>query len=394
MQMRFSTESYQAEIEMRILHTSDWHLGRQFYGQSLLADQQLVLDQIVAVVREREVDVVVIAGDIYDRSVPPSAAIDVLDHTLTSLCRDLGVPVVVISGNHDGGDRLNFGARQMAASGLHVVGKLWDQPEEIIVCGRDGDQLAFYPIPYTDPAAVRYQHAVDVTTHQQAMEHLVAMIASARHGDLPAIAVAHCFLAGAESSESERPLSLGGLEYVDPQIFSPFAYTALGHLHGPQARFDNKVVYSGSPLKYSFSEEHQHKSVSVIDIVYGAIQNFERVPLKSVKNMRTIEGSLEQLVSAGKSDPACEDYLQIRLTDTHAILDVMNKLRDVYPNVLHLERPGLMRQEQVSCQRDLLARGELAMFADFFQQTTGDVLTAEQQNIIRDELEQLHREDV
>ncbi len=378
---------------MRILHTSDWHLGRQFYNQSLLEDQQYILDQIMTIAKDRTVDVVVIAGDVYDRSVPPSAAIDVLDHTLTVLCRDLGIPVIMISGNHDGGERLNFGARQMAASGLHVVGKLWDRPKEIIITGRNGDHLAFYPIPYSDPATVRYKFDVEISTHQQAMEHLIAMVTSALHNEYAGVAIAHCFLAGGESTESERPLSLGGLEFVDPYLFYPFAYTALGHLHGPQARLENKVVYSGSPLKYSFSEESQRKSVSVVDVVYGAVTSLERVPLKSLRNMRTVEGQLEEIVQQGKTDPDCEDYLQVRLTDSQAILDVMSKLRDVYPNVLHLERPGLLRQEHVACQHELLGRGELAMFADFYQQTTGQQLTDEQQRIVRQELELLHRED-
>ncbi len=378
---------------MRILHTSDWHLGRQLYQQSLLDDQQDVLAQICSIAARQAVDVVLIAGDIYDRSVPPAAAIDLLDGTLATLCHDLGVPVILIAGNHDGGERLNFGARQMAAAGLHVVGKLWDSPEPVLIEGRHGDRLAFYPIPYADPAAVRYKFNIDVSTHQEAMHHLVSMIEEARHGEDHAVAVAHCFLAGGESSESERPLSLGGLEYVDPALFSGFCYTALGHLHGPQARCGNRVVYSGSPLKYSFSEASQHKSVSLVELVGGELVSFERIPIKSKRNVRTVEGLLEDILGHGRGDPNREDYLQVRLHDTHAILDVMNRIREVYPNVLHLERPGLLHRQPGPCQRDQLARGEIAMVSDFFEQTTGQPLSEEQSELVRKELEQLHRED-
>ncbi len=376
---------------MKILHTSDWHLGRQFYNQSLLSDQQFVLDQIVTIAKKRAVDVVVVAGDLYDRSVPPGAAVDLLDQTLTKFCCDLHLPVIVISGNHDGPERLSFGARQMAGSGLHVIGKLRDEPTEIIINGRDGDRMAFYPIPYSDPATVRYQYNVEVSTHQQAMQHLISMITDACHAEYPAVAMAHCFLVGGESSESERPLSLGGLEFVDPQLFSSFSYTALGHLHGHQSRMENRIVYSGSPLKYSFSEQHQNKSVCLVDIAYGEIIGFERIPLNSIRDMRTIEGSLEEILKTGRGDINNEDYLQIRLSDSHAILDVMAKLREVYPNVLHLERPGLIQQRDYNgYQREQLARGELAMFSDFFAQTSGQVLSKEQEDVIRFELEQLH----
>jgi len=379
---------------MRILHTSDWHLGRQLYSQSLLQDQHHALAQICSIVSRQEIDVVVIAGDIYDRSVPPAAAIDLLDETLTTLCHDLGVPVILIAGNHDGGERLNFGSRQMSDGGLHIVGKLWNGPAPILLEGRHGDTLAFYPIPYVDPATVHYQFDVDATTHQEAMEHLVAMIKETRPGEHDAVAVAHCFLAGGESSESERPLSLGGLEYVDPALFSGFCYTALGHLHGPQARSENRVVYSGSPLKYSFSEEFHHKSVSVVELVRGNLISFERIPIKSARNVRTVEGFLDDILRQGKVDPNPDDYLQVRLHDTHAILDVMNRIRDIYPNILHLERPGLLHQQPGACHRDQLARGEMAMFSDFFEQTTGQLLTEEQAAVVRGELEQLHREDL
>ena len=378
---------------MKILHTSDWHLGRQFHNYSLLEDQRHVLQQICTIVAEQQVDVVIVAGDIYDRSVPPAVAVELLDETIDRICHDLQVPMIMIAGNHDSPERLGFGARQLATAGLYVVGNLWQTPQSIVLTDRHGQKVAFYPIPYADPATVRHHHNVEVTSHEEAMSHLIDLIHKSRDRSIPAVAIAHCFLAGGEGSESERPLSIGGVEYVTPQLFSDFSYTALGHLHGPQFHHAETIRYSGSLLKYSFSEEQQKKSVTLVDLSFDGSVSIEKIAIAPLRNMRTLSGSLDELLAAGKNDPQCDDYLRIQLTDTHAILDVMNKLRDVYPNVLHLERPGLVSQRSVQADRERLQRGELSMFCDFYQQVTGDELTEEQNQIVTRELEQLQRGD-
>ncbi len=376
---------------MKILHTSDWHLGRQFHNQSLLEDQRDALRQIEAIVAEQQVDVVIVAGDIFDRSVPPAAAIELLDETVDQICRKLQVPMIMIAGNHDSPERLGFGARQLAVSGLYVVGSLWKAPQLITLSDRQGQQVDFFPVPYADPATVRNLQSVDVATHEEALHCLIDLIHSARNPAVPAVAIAHCYLSGGESSESERPLAVGGVEYVSPQLFEDFSYAALGHLHGPQFRGDEKIRYSGSPLKYSFSEERQNKSVTLVDLTPSGDVLIEKIAISPLRNMRTLEGALDDLLIAGKSDPHNDDYLRIRLTDTHAILDVMNKLRDVYPNVLHLERPDLITKRSLQTDRDRLKRGELAMFRDFFQQVTGEGLTAEQEQIVSADLDMLQR---
>ncbi len=378
---------------MRILHTSDWHLGRQFHNLSLLADQRHVLDQIVAIVRDQRVDVVVVAGDIYDRSVPPAAAVELLDETVHRICHELQVPVILIAGNHDGPQRLAFASRQLAGAGLHVAGPLWDVPQPIIISGDAGD-VAFYPIPYAEPATVRQVHGVEVSSHDEAMAYLLDQVRQDNGSDRPCVVIAHCFLAGGEVSESERPLSIGGAEHVASQHFSDFSYTALGHLHGPQFRGTQQIRYSGSPLKYSFSEEHQRKAVTLVELDAQGKASVEQIPLLPLHDMRILEGSLVELLAAGVNDLHREDYLLIRLTDTHAILDVMSKLREVYPNVLHLERPGLMaRGEGLEVNRDRLKKGELAMFEDFFGQVSGEALSEKQREIVAATLETLHREE-
>jgi len=378
---------------MRILHTSDWHLGRQFHNVSLLDDQRHVLDQIVAIVREQKVDVVVVAGDIYDRSVPPAAAVELLDDTVHRICHELRVPLILIAGNHDGPQRLAFASRQLAGAGLHVAGPLWSEPRPVVLTGATGE-VAFYPIPYAEPATVRQVHGVEVSSHDEALAYLLEQVRQDNGPERPCVVIGHCFLAGGEVSESERPLSIGGADQVSPEHFRGFAYAALGHLHGPQYRGAEHIRYSGSLLKYSFSEERQRKGVTLIELTGKGKASIEQVPLIPRHDMRTLEGSLAELLAAGEKDPHRDDYLLVRLTDSHAILDVMSKLREVYPNVLHLERPGLMaRSESLQVGRDRLKQGELAMFEDFFDQVSGQPLGDEQRAIVAATLDALHREE-
>lgn len=379
---------------MRILHTSDWHLGRQFHNVSLLDDQRHVLRQIIDIVRDREVDVVLVAGDVYDRSVPPAAAVELLDDTIHRICAELKVPMILLAGNHDGPRRLGFAARQLAGAGLHVAGPLWSVPRPVVLKGATGE-VAFYPIPYADPATVREIHGAEVADHDSALAYLLGRVRADNGPARPCVVLAHCFLAGSEPSESERPLSLGGADAVSPEHFRNFSYAALGHLHGPQWRGAKHIRYSGSPLKYSFSEERQRKSVTLVDLDESSKAAIELIPLTPRHDLRSLEGSLAELLAAGVNDPGKEDYLLARLTDTHAILDPMGKLRAVYPNVLHLERPGLMaRGETLQVNRDRLKQGELAMFEDFFEQVTGNQPSAEQRRVVADALDRLHREEV
>ncbi len=378
---------------MRILHTSDWHLGRQFHNISLLDDQRLALAQIIDIIRTRQIDVVVVAGDIYDRSVPPATAVELLDDTVHRICNELQVPLILLAGNHDGPQRLGFASRQLAGAGLHVAGPLWSVPQPIVLKGDTGE-VAFYPIPYADPATVRHVHGVELSSHDEAMAYLLEQIRQNNGPTRPCVVIAHCYLVGGEVSESERPLSIGGADQVSPEYFKDFSYAALGHLHGPQFREAQHIRYSGSPLKYSFSEERQRKSVTLVELDAAGNATIEQIPLRPRHDMRTLEGSLDELLAAGQDDPHRDDYLLVRLTDTHAILDVMNKLRDVYPNVLHLERPGLMaRGNGPEFSRDRLKKGELAMFEDFFAQVNGGNLSEDQREIVAATLDALHREE-
>lgn len=374
---------------MKFIHTSDWHIGRQLHNQSLLDDQRHVLSQIVSLAKTHEVDALIVAGDIYDRSVPPANAVALLDEVLNELIA-LGIKVIMIAGNHDGHERLGFAARQMQSSGLHIIGPLTAEINPIHLGSASGDAV-FYPLPYAEPATVRLQLDCQVSTHEEAMAELLAQVHQDDSQGLPKVVIGHCFLDGGSESESERPLSIGGADKISPKLFEGFDYTALGHLHGPQYKGAEQIRYSGSILKYSFSEQHQNKSVTLVELAQGET-SISLLPLEPLRDVRILEGALDELLAQGVKDPGREDYLMVRLLDKHAILDAMGKLRNVYPNVLHLERTGLMAaNEQLAIASDHIKKGELEMFKDFFTQVSGEPMGEAQLELITQTLDELHK---
>ena len=366
---------------MKFIHTSDWHIGRQFHSVSLLDDQRHVLDQIVAHIKDEAVDAVIIAGDIYDRSVPPAAAVSLLDEVLNTICSDLGVPVILIPGNHDGAERLRFGSNQLSQAGLHIMADL-DQITQPVVLSKNGCEVSFYGIPYNDPESVRNHFSVDVSSHDEAHQYLVEQIDSVKAANNINVLISHCFIDGAEESESERPLSIGGADRVSVEPFKSFDYVALGHLHNPQYKGEEHIRYSGSILKYSFSEQRQQKGVTLVEMQADGLKSTKHLALKPLRDMRILEGELEDLLKQGLTDPNKHDYLLIRLTDQNAILEPMAKLRQVYENVLHIEKTWLQESGDLQVNRDKLKRGELEMFQDFFKQVSNQDLSPDQYEAI------------
>jgi len=378
---------------MRILHTSDWHIGRQFHHFSLLDDQCYILEQLVDIAAEYKPDVILIAGDIYDRAIPPANAVELLDDIIHRLNSELGIPLILIAGNHDSGQRLAFGARQLSQSGVYICGLLEKQPQAIVLNDQYGE-VAFYALPYADPAMVRDVLECDVRSFDAATELLTGKILEDNQPNRRCVLLSHCFLDGAEICESERPLSVGGAEQVSVHHFKSFDYVALGHLHAPQYRSKETIRYSGSLLKYSFSEEKHQKSITLVDMHESGKCTIELIPLKAKRDMRIIEGYLQEILTNAQDDPNDEDYLLIRLLDKHAILDVMGKLRAVYPNVLHIERPALMQGgERQNNSREHLSRGEIPLFKDFFLQMTGDQMTSESESLVAGLIDSIHQEE-
>ncbi|PIB12731.1 exonuclease SbcCD subunit D [Vibrio rotiferianus] len=377
---------------MKFIHTSDWHLGRQFHNVSLLDDQQAVLDQLIQYIENNPVDAVVVAGDIYDRSVPPTIAIELLNKVVKRICGELNTPMILISGNHDGAERLGFGSEQMKNAGLHIISNFEDMLTPVVIETESAGKVAFYGMPYNDPEQVRFAYQEPVLTHDQAHKLLAEKITEQFQSEQRNVLVSHCFVDGAIESESERPLSIGGSDRVSHEHFLNFDYVALGHLHQPQKKGEEYIRYSGSLMKYSFGEQNQKKGFTLVEIDQNGFVSAEHVDLAAPHEMRIVEGELEQVIEQGKTDPKNEDYLLVRLMDKHAILNPMEKLRTVYQNVLHLEKPGMLIGVEQEMAQAKLARSEIDMFRDFFTEAQDGQLSQEQYQAISDIIKQLSQQ--
>ncbi|EGQ9702511.1 TPA: exonuclease SbcCD subunit D [Vibrio parahaemolyticus] len=377
---------------MKFIHTSDWHLGRQFHNVSLLEDQQAVLEQLIQYIENNPVDAVIVAGDVYDRSVPPTIAIELLNRVVKRICGELNTPMILISGNHDGAERLGFGSEQMKRSGLHIISNFEDMLTPVVIETKAAGHVAFYGMPYNDPEQVRYVYKEPVSTHDEAHKLLAEKITEQFQSEHRNILISHCFVDGAIESESERPLSIGGSDRVSHEHFLNFDYVALGHLHQPQKKGEEYIRYSGSLMKYSFGEQNQKKGFTLVEIGKDGFIGAEHIELTAPHEMRIVEGELEQILEWGKTDPKNEDYLLVRLMDKHAILNPMDKLRTVYPNVLHLEKPGMLIGVEQEMAQAKLARSEIDMFKDFFAEAQDSELSNEQEQAISDIIKQLSQQ--
>lgn len=380
---------------MRILHTADWHLGRLFHQLHLTDDQAHVLDQFVAFARDARPDVILIAGDIYDRSVPPPEAVTLLDETLYRLVSDCAAPVVLIAGNHDSAQRLNFASRLLAERGVHVIGASPHLVATIPLQDADGP-VHLYAIPYAEPAVVRERLGDDtIHDHDAALHAILATVRATHPTQTRAIVLAHAFVAGGATAEdSERPLSVGGTGVIAPSCFAGFDYTALGHLHRPQSLADGHIRYAGSLLKYSFSEADQPKSVSLVEMDASGLCHTEAVALSPRHDVRRISGNLHDLLATPDPHASREDYLEVTLLDTGAILDAMGKLREVYPNVLHIERQLFAADGVASGARtDHRALNLSTLFSAFFNEVTGEPMSDEETRVFAELMEQHQRSE-
>ncbi|TFE03388.1 exonuclease SbcCD subunit D [Jeotgalibacillus sp. R-1-5s-1] len=367
---------------MKFLHTADWHLGKLVHGVYMTEDQASVLAHFIQIAEEENPDAIVIAGDLYDRSVPPAEAVNLLDRTLYTLNVQMGIPVIAISGNHDSADRLAFGSAWYRQSGMHMTGKWTPELDPVTIKG-----VTFHSVPYAEPALIR--SVLDdetIMTHHDASKKIIEQISESIKPDTAHVFVGHSFVAGGQTSDSERTLSVGGAGTVGKDLFSPFVYTALGHLHSPDAIKDEKVHYSGSLLKYSFSEANQRKIVKSVTIENGQA-TVKEIPLKPKRDMRIIEGHLADLLSESfYQHQKTDDYLKVVLLDEGSLIDPMNRLRSIYPNVLHLERKTVQRDKKM---QDGLKPGlsadvsDVALFKKFYQHVT----TAEWTDLIEKEAE-------
>lgn len=370
---------------MRFIHTADWHLGRTLNGISLIPDQAHALDQFIRTVESERPDFLIIAGDIYDRAIPPVEAIDLLDRTLTTIGLELRVPCVIISGNHDSADRLNFGHQIFGRMGVHLRTRLADYLDPVTLPGID---IPIHALPYCEPAEVRALAGCDdLHGHDAALGYLLDKIAG-QVGDDPAIVIAHAFVAGGRESESERIIAIGGTGQVDAARFAPFTYTALGHLHAPQSIGKAVVRYAGSPCRYSFSEEKHDKSFAVVDLD-GNEPVIRAVPIEQKRGMRTIEGEFDAILEEAKKNGS-DDFLRIHLLDKVPVLDPRDRLAQYYPNIVEITRTQLIATASGQIHPDDFARlNPDERFHSFFKYILDRDPSPEQEQIIKDVVAEL-----
>lgn len=369
---------------VRILHTSDWHLGRSFHRVNLLDAQRAFIGHLVRTVREQRVDVVLVAGDVHDRAVPPLGAVALFDEALHRLA-DLGVPTVMISGNHDSARRLGVGAGLIDRAGIHLRTDPAGVGTPVVLSDAHGD-VAFYGLPYLEPALVREELGAERATHTDvlaaAMDRVRADLA-ARPAGTRSVVLAHAFVTGGTASDSERDITVGGVAQVPAGVFDGVDYAALGHLHGCQT-ITERVRYAGSPLAYSFSEAGHRKTMWLLDLGPGGSLTAERVDCPVPRPLARIRGRLDDLLR----DPALarhEDaWVEATLTDPHRPDEPMARLAERFPHVLSLvldpERPP--QDPLASYARRLRDRSDQEIAEDFVAHVRGGLAADDRERAV------------
>lgn len=349
---------------MKLLHTADWHLGKSLKGQSLIDDQIFILNEIFKIIDEQKPDAVLIAGDIYDRSIPPAAAVDLFDETLSRLA-EKKLPTLIIAGNHDSATRLNFGSELFARQNIYIAAK---NPAQVVLKDNFGE-IYFSLIPFS----------------AQIEDEMKSYVELARK-NIPvykrSVALAHVFVTGGVESDSERKF-VGGSANVDASIFNGYDYVALGHLHSSQK------FYSGSPLKYSFDEAKQKKSVTIVDINGLGNVTIEKIPLKPRRDLVIVEGKFKELI---KRRPI-QDYAQIILTDDAYIYET-ELLRDAFPHFLEIKRESHLKSYDDTPKNTFRKEDTISeQFAKFFEEITAEQLTEEEKKAFELVLKEIEMED-
>ncbi len=364
---------------MRFIHTSDWHLGRRLQTIDLIGYQSTFLDWLLATAKARAVDAVVVSGDVYDRSLPPSEAVDLLDRTVAAFA-DAGIPMVIIPGNHDHPVRLRYGGALFAQSGIHVRAEVDKIADPVVLADADGE-VGFYGIPYLIPDAVMSELGAE-RSHESVLAAAVDRIrldAEAR-GLGRTVVAAHAFITGGEASDSERQIRVGGVGDAPAGVFDGISYVALGHLHGPQVVVGPHpgtiLAYSGSPIAFSFSERDHQKSVFLVELDAAGTVTSERLPTPVPRALRQVRGRLDELLATADRDNSglADSWLKVILTDAVRPESPMEKLRQVWPHTIALEfepdvdlnsSTGLVPVSSVTDPADITA--------DFYTHVTGSV---------------------
>ncbi|MDA3732155.1 exonuclease SbcCD subunit D [Niameybacter massiliensis] len=355
---------------MKILHTSDWHLGRTLHGYSLIEDQSFMLEQMIAYIQEENIELLIIAGDVYDKALPNEEAVALFNYFISKVIGEMELPTVIIAGNHDSNTRLHFGSELFASKHLYIIGEC-EKGYHKVTLSKD-EEVDLYLIPYMEPAKVR-EIAGDesIKRHDEAMRYLTGEILKEKR-EVPTILVVHAFVAGGDLSDSERRLcAVGTAEMVGADCFKPFTYTALGHLHNPQKVGAETIRYSGSLLKYSVSEANQRKGFVKLDVTKDGLDKIEEISLPPKRDLKVIQGPLEALIKTAAELPEInrQDYVYAKV-EGKPVEDVVGVLRQVYPFILGAEFVSVKTKqgEQVERQSEFEAQKKKSLtelFTDF-----------------------------
>lgn len=376
------------------MHLGDLHFGKMVNGFSMIEDQEYVIEQIKGYIKQYQPDALLLAGDIYDRSVPPARAVSLYNQFLKEILIDLKTPILAVAGNHDGVDLIGFGQELFEAAHYYVAGPFTNVMKKVTLEDEFGP-VHFYLLPFADYAVVREaMKNPNIKSLNDAMR--VILDENPINPSQRNVLLTHAFVVGSEEplqSESEKQLVIGGKESVQASLLSHFDYVALGHLHRTQKVGSDRIRYSGSLLKYSFSEEHYQKSMTMVNLDEEGNLTIELLPLTPKRDMRTLEGNLEDLLNEVNPDQR-EDYLRVILTDEGELLEPMAKLRQVYPNVMMLELKRRFEGFKGS-QLSLEARESKTpqqLFADFYEHHRGEELSEIGISVIEEMMKQLKGE--
>ncbi|MGL4763159.1 MAG: exonuclease SbcCD subunit D [Sarcina sp.] len=391
---------------MKFVHSGDWHMGKIVNEYSMLENQTKFLDDLIDILKREEVDALVIAGDVYDRSVPPAAAVELLDNYVDKIVNGLKIPILAISGNHDGGERLSYGSSIMRNSGYHMAGILKREIKMVTI--KDTD---FYLIPYFDPAVARKVFEDDnIKSHEDGMKKVIDIINVDRDKSRKSVIVAHGYVTSVNFDktksrkeiiedidvievDSERPLTMGGTEFISRKVFEGFDYVALGHLHEAKkvSKDDETIRYSGSPLKYSISEKNHNNSISIVEIDDNGVKvKLERI--KALRDIRVLKGQIDELTSKEfTKNEKLDDYIHFILTDDGELYEPMAKLKSIYKNPLSLERDykRTLESKDINIKMAEMKKSKSELFKDFYENVTKAELSQERFDIMSEIIEEV-----
>ena len=376
---------------MKFVHLSDLHLGKRVNGYSMIEDQKYILLKILNVIDEQKAEAVVIAGDVYDKPIPPTEAVQLFDDFLFRLV-ERNLQILVISGNHDSPERIAFGSRFMDKSGVHMS-QVYNGKNDLVELKDKYGKVNFYMLPFVKPSNVRrFFEDEEINTYTDAVRVAVSHMnvnKKARN-----VIITHQFVTGAQRSESET-IAVGGTDNVDSYVFDDFDYVALGHIHGPQNVGKNTVRYCGTPLKYSFSEISHKKSVTVVEMKEKGNVKVSTVELTPKLDMREIRGTYEELTfKKNYENTNTEDYLHIILTDEEDVADAVAKLRCVYPNLMKLDYDNTRTRNSFALTQaeETEKKSDTELLSEFFEKQNGKPLSDEQLEYAANLFEQIKEE--